>query len=107
MTDSTLKKKRNHLMEQLRTLDPDMLRGSLVKTYRRCGKPTCHCTREKGHEGHSLSVSMPGRSPIMVYVSLKNQERVRQALENYQTAQRIIEDISTVNREALVKKEIL
>ena len=107
MTESALKQKRNYLMEQFKTLDPDMLRGSLVKTYRRCGKPNCHCATEKGHEGHCLSVSMPGRSPIMIYVSLKNQERVRKALENYQAAQRIIEEISTVNREALIKKEIL
>src|SRR5436190_12877904 len=106
MTTSTLKQKRKQLIEQLHNLDPDMLRGSLVKKFRRCGKPNCHCVEEQGHESYYLSVSMPGRSPIMIYVSLKNQDRVRKALANYQAAQRILEDVSTLNREALVRKEI-
>ena len=107
MTSAALKQKRQQLIEQLQDLDPDILRGSLVKKFRRCGKPNCHCVEEQGHESHYLSVSISGQSPIMIYVSLKNQERVRKALANYQTVQRILEDISTVNREALVQKEIL
>jgi len=107
MTLSALQQKRKQLIQQLQRLDPDMLRGSLVKNYRRCGKPTCHCAEGKGHEAYYLSVSMSGRSPIMIYVSLKNQDRVRKALANYQNAQRILEEIITINREALAKKEIL
>lgn len=104
---SSLRQKRKQLIERLQILDSDMLRGSLVKIYRRCGKPNCRCVEEQGHESHYLSVSIPGRNPIMIYVSLKNQERVIKALANYQTAQKILEDISTVNREALAQKEIL
>ncbi|MBY0273133.1 MAG: hypothetical protein K2X02_07020 [Alphaproteobacteria bacterium] len=107
METSTLKQKRKQLIEQLHSLDSDMLRGSLVKKFRRCGKPNCHCVEEQGHESYYLSVSVPGRNPIMIYVSLKNQDRVRKALANYQSAQRILEDVSTINREALGRKEIL
>lgn len=107
MTSSALKQRREQLIEQLQNLDPNILRGSLVKKYRKCGKLNCHCAEGQGHEAYYLSVSVPGRSPIMIYVSLKNQDRVRKALANYQTVQRILEDISTINREALAKKEIL
>lgn len=103
----SLKQKRKQLIEELQNMDFAMLRGSLVKKYRRCGKPNCHCVEEQGHEGYALSVSMPGRSPVMVYVSLKNKEMVTQALANYQNAQRVMEEISTINREMLAKKEPL
>ena len=107
MTASTLEQKRKQLIKQLQSLDTDMLRGSLIKKYRRCGKPNCHCAQEQGHESYYLSVSMPGRNPIMIYVSFKNQDRVKKALANYQAAQNILEDISTLNREALARKEII
>jgi hypothetical protein len=107
MTIISLKQKRKQLIEELQNLDFAMLRGSLVKKYRRCGKPNCHCVEEQGHEGYALSVSMPGRSPLMVYVSLKNKEMVTQALVNYQNAQRVMEEISNINREMLAQKEPL
>lgn len=107
MTAISLKQKRKQLIEELQNLDFAMLRGSLVKKYRRCGKPNCHCVQEQGHEGYALSVSMPGRSPLMIYVSLKNKDMVMQALANYQNAQRIMEEISNINREMLAQKEPL
>lgn len=107
MAISSLKQKRNKLSEQLQNFSADMLRGSLIKRYRRCGKPNCHCVKEQGHESYYLSVSMPGRSPIMIYVSLKNKEMVKKALDNYQSAQKIMEEISNINREMLIQKEKL
>lgn len=107
MMTISLKQKRKQLIEELQNLTPDMLRGSLVKKYRRCGKQNCRCAGEHGHEGYALSVSMPGRNPLMVYVSLKNKDMVMQALANYQNAQRIIEEISSINREMLAQKEPL
>ena len=107
MAKLPLKQKRKQLIEQLQGLGADMLRGSLIKRYRRCGKSNCHCVKEQGHESYYLSVSMSGRSPIMIYVSLKNQDMVRKALANYQTVQRIMEEISTINRELLSQKEVL
>lgn len=107
MATTALKKKRKQLIEELQNLDFAMLRGSLVKKYRRCGKQNCHCVEEQGHESYALSVSMPGRSPLMIYVSLKNKDMVVQALANYQNAQKIMEEISTINREMLAQKELL
>ena len=107
MTLSPLKQKREQLTEELRKLDFAMLRGSLVKKYRRCGKSNCHCVKEQGHESYALSVSIPGRSPLMVYVSLKNKNMITQALANYQNAQKIMEEISNINREILIQKEPL
>src|SRR5688572_16146565 len=107
MAEISLKQKRKELVEELQNLNFAMLRGSLVKKYRRCGKPNCHCVEEQGHAGYTLSVSMSGRSPLMIYVSLKNKDMVMQALANYQNAQRIIEEISNINRELFIQKEPL
>lgn len=79
MAKSPLKQKRKQLIEQLQGLGVDMLRGSLIKRYRRCGKSNCHCVKEQGHESYYLSASMSGRSPIMIYISLKNQSMVRKS----------------------------
>lgn len=108
MTTIPLREKRNQLIKKLHNLSSTMLRGSFVKKYRRCGKAKCHCASEgQGHESHYLSVSMSGRSPIMIYVSLTNQNMVKEALANYQNAQQILEEISNINRELLSQKEIL
>ena len=108
MDITSLKEKRNQLIKKLFKLGPAILRGSFVKKYRRCGKANCHCASEgQGHESYYLSVSMPGRSPIMIYVSLAKKDMVKEALANYQNTQQIIEEISNINREMLSQKEIL
>jgi hypothetical protein len=40
----------------------EIVRGSLVTRYRRCGKPTCHCVKGEGHgPAHYLVVTLkPG-----------------------------------------------
>lgn len=37
-----------------------LLPGSLTKTHRRCGKPTCHCATGDGHPQWVLSFSIEG-----------------------------------------------
>jgi hypothetical protein len=107
MNTTPLKRKRKQLIEQLHNLGADMLRGSLIKRSRKCGKSNCHCAKGQGHESYYLSVSMPNRSPIMIYVSLQNKEMVKKALANYQAAQKLMEEISNINREILSQKKRL
>ena len=51
-----------------------------------------------------LSVSMTGIRPIMVYVPANNKDSVKKALANYQEAQKIMEEISNITRELLIRK---
>ncbi|MCP4600760.1 MAG: hypothetical protein GY847_09545 [Proteobacteria bacterium] len=44
---------------------PDnLLPGSLVVTYRRCGKPTCHCIETKGHPMWQLTFMVDGKKRV-------------------------------------------
>ena len=42
----------------------NFLLGSLVVTYRRCGKPTCHCASGKGHPMWQLTYMVDGRKRV-------------------------------------------
>ncbi len=85
--------------------DPgQILRGSLVTRYRRCGKAGCHCAREDdpGHgPAHYLMVTVaPGRT-VTVYVAEKDREQVETYLQNFRRVREILEEISTLNRSML------
>ena len=46
-------------------IPPDLLPGSLSLTHRRCGRPTCHCARDKqGHPLWSLTFMAEGKKRV-------------------------------------------
>ena len=94
----------------LRRLPPvqAVLRGSLVARYKRCGKPGCKCANGPGHgPKYYLTVSFPKRPPEMAYVPEAFQETVKKYLENYRKAKEILEELSSINRELLRRRERL
>ena len=36
-------------------IPPDLLPGTLTRSFTRCGNPRCHCARDKGHEAWTLT----------------------------------------------------
>jgi hypothetical protein len=46
------------------TLPPDGLPGSLARTHRRCGKPTCRCASGEGHPVWSLTFMLDGKKHV-------------------------------------------
>jgi hypothetical protein len=86
---------------------PDLrqvLRGSLVTRYRRCGVKTCHCAA-KGDRGHGpayyLMVTVGTGNTLQVYVPEECKEQVEDWIENFRRVRQALEDMSTVNRELL------
>jgi hypothetical protein len=65
--------------------EPFMVRGSLFTLRRRCGKPSCHCANESGHESPALAYPEGGRTKTMT-LSSADVEEVRGALERYNAA---------------------
>ncbi len=65
--------------------EPFMVRGTLFTLRRRCGKPSCHCATESGHESPALAYPEGGRTRTMT-VSEGEVDDVRAALERYNTA---------------------
>jgi hypothetical protein len=57
---SRLRQRKFALLRQFPIPD-DLLPGSVVLNYTRCGKPTCHCAKGKGHESWSLVFRADGK----------------------------------------------
>jgi len=103
-----LRRRRTTLLKRLASVDARILRGSLIERYIRCGKPGCKCTKGPGHgPKYYLSVSYPGRRPEQDYVPQKYHKQVEEFLTNYQKAKQILEEISSINRELLRRREQL
>ena len=110
MSDSTavLLRRRQALVGKLAGLEPLVLRGSLIERYKRCGHPGCKCQQGRGHgPKYYLSISQPGARPAMDYVPQDSQETVARYLENYRLAREILDQICSINRELLRRREPL
>jgi hypothetical protein len=104
---AVLRKRRRALLRQLPPLQ-EILRGSLIKRYKRCGKPGCKCADGPGHgPKYYLSVSYPGRRPQMDYVPQESHAQAAEFLANYHRAREILEAICEINRELLRRRETL
>ena len=106
-TTKVLSQRQKDLLKRLPPLQA-ILRGSLVERYKRCGKPGCKCANGPGHgPKYYLTVSFPKRPPEMDYVPEAFQEKVTEYLENYRKAKEILEELSSINRELLRRRERL
>ena len=79
-----------------------MVRGSLVTRYRRCGKPTCHCVKSRGHgPAHYLVVTLKPGKTEQILLSEEMLPVARQFLDNYKRWWAAVEKVSAVNRRLL------
>jgi hypothetical protein len=102
---AALRKRRNALLRQLPPLQ-SILRGSLIKRYKRCGKPGCKCADGPGHgPKYYLSVSYPGLRPQMDYVPQEFYAQTAEFLANFHRAREILEAMCEINRELLRRRE--
>jgi len=80
----------------------EMVRGSLVTRYRRCGKPNCHCVETEGHgPAHYLAVTLKGGKTEQILLSEEMLPVARQYLDNYKCWWDALERVSDVNRRLL------
>ena len=96
-------KRRERLLAQLPDLR-QVLRGSLVTRYRRCGRKGCHCA-QKSDPGHGpayyLMITIGVGNTVQIYVPKEHKEEVETWIENFQHVRQTLEEISTVNRSLL------
>jgi hypothetical protein len=108
MEQSITKALRQRQKALLRKLPPlqAILRGSLIERYKRCGKPGCKCMEGRGHgPKYYLSISQPGRRPEMDYIPAEFQEKVKTYLENYRKVKEILEELCSISRQLLRRRE--
>jgi len=80
----------------------EIVRGSLVTRYRRCGKPTCHCVKGEGHgPAHYLVVTLKPGKTEQILLSGEMLPVARQFLNSYKRWWAALEKVSAVNRRLL------
>jgi len=93
-----LRKKRDAIVTELAGIG-DCRPGSLVKRFRRCGKPSCHCARE-GAEGHgpsySLTRAVNGKTVTKIIPADLIEETKRQLAE-FQRFKKLVHDFTETN----------
>jgi hypothetical protein len=95
-----LERKRQRLLNLLPPLD-QVLRASLFRRVRRCGKPGCHCAQGEGHPTFYLGVSFPEGKTTQVSLPKDLVPVARDWIGNYERLWQFIEEVSAVNRELL------
>jgi hypothetical protein len=104
---SALRKRRRQLVRHLPALD-QLLRGSLTETYKRCGRPNCHCVNGPGHgPKRYLVTSQPGGRPRRDYVPNAACEQVAKLLSNFRRLRAALDEICAINAELLRRREDL
>ncbi len=102
-------RKQERLLAQLPDLR-EVLRGSLLTRYRRCGRDNCHCAHEgdPGHGPHySLMVTVAPKETVEIYVPRERKEDVETWIENFKRVRRTLEEISSINRRLLKEKQMI
>jgi len=96
------------LLEQRRALASglpsftEIIRGSLITRFRRCGKPNCHCATTQGHgPAHYLGVTLRGGKREQILLSEEMVPVARRFLQNYQRSWAALEAVAAVNRRLL------
>ena len=74
-------------------LTPLVLRGSLIRLRRKCGKPNCHCAQGAPHCSPALSYSQQGKTKLLT-LPPDLVPKVRAALKRYR------QDLGNLERQA-------
>jgi hypothetical protein len=80
------------------------LRGTLSERSGKCGKPTCHCAKGEPHQSLYLVQSQGGK-PRQICIPQAWQPRIRQAVNDYQRIQRLMEQISELEWKRLKERQ--
>jgi len=106
MTNVKLQKRRENLFKKLQSMKPELMRGSLIERYKKCGKIGCKCADGPGHgPKYYLSISISGKRPEMIYVPQEYVKKVENYLGNLGKARELLEEICKINIELMRNKE--
>jgi len=108
LSTKALKKKRKQLIDKIIAIEGKILRGSIVESYKKCGKPGCKCEHGKGHgPKYSMTINFPKRRPENDYIRLEQITQVKEYVDNYHQLKDLIEQICVINRIIIKRREEL
>ena len=103
-----LKEKRQQLIDKIDAFEGKILRGSIIESYKKCGKPGCKCEQGEGHgPKYSMTVNFPKRRPENDYIRLEQITLVKEYVTNYHQLKDLIEQICMINRIIIKRREKL
>lgn len=79
----------------------DLLPGSLSLSRLRCGKPTCHCARGRGHPVWSLTFMVKGKKHVQ-HIPKDWVDDVRRRVEAGREFQDAVREVLAANAQLLV-----
>ena len=108
LSSTALLKRRHQLARGLPPIE-QILRGSLIETYKRCGRPNCHCADGPGHgpKRYLSTISRTGERPRVGYVPNAAHAEVREFLANFRKLREVLNEICAINAELLRRRENL
>ena len=104
-----LRRRRRRMVRDLPPIE-QVLRGTLVETYKRCGRQNCHCVDGPGHgPKRYLSISQPGTGGRQRrdYVPNDIHEQVAHLIGNFRALRAALDEICAINTELLRRREEL
>ena len=97
-----LRARRQELTNSLPPLD-QVIRGSLITRYIKCGKSNCRCASGQGHPSLYLSSLNEGKTRL-VYVPSSWEPWVQQRLDNFHRTQDSLAELTEINLELLKRR---
>jgi len=103
-----LRRRRHQLVRGLPPIE-QILRGSLIEAYKRCGRPNCHCVDGPGHgpKRYLSTIRRTGERPRLGYVPNATHAQVSKFLGNFHKLQQMLNEICAINAELLRRRERL
>lgn len=92
-------KRRNQLVENIGKLK-NAIRGTLVKTKKKCGRKTCQCEQGKLHPHMYISIHRKPRNKS-VYIRSREMEDTEKGIQAFREILHILDEISLLNMELI------
>src|ERR1039458_8652800 len=73
LSSTALRKRRHKLVRDLPPVE-QLLRGSLIETYKRCGRPNCHCVDGPGHRSEEHTSELQSLRQLVCRLLLEKKE---------------------------------
>jgi len=106
LSPAALRKRRHQLARRLPPIE-QILRGSLIETYKRCGRR--HCVDGPGHgpKRYLSTISRTGERPRVGYVPNAAHAEVCEFLANFRKLREMLNEVCAINAELLRRRESL
>ena len=89
--------RRRRLLAKLPPLE-EVLRGSVVVRFLRCGKPICRCAEGGGHRATYLCVTLPGGRTEQISLPAELVAQAERGVATYHAWWAAVEKLSALNR---------